>query len=207
MARIKLIWKRARIKNCHKQTQCVINREEGKNINFPAIFNQPSNNKHKTMNTLEHSYSTTESKSDTSEIIRRVPDAKISQLLKLVYYEKKSIKQASKYLKINYNSAKRILKQFRKGKITIEKELEYEERMQSHNNIGLSCYEKMENRKAPCTIDGFLSEFQVAHTKLFLLTREINENQNTLRSLISCAYFIMSMRNKQKINLHNVERE
>jgi molybdenum-dependent DNA-binding transcriptional regulator ModE len=51
---------------------------------------------------------------------RKISDDKMVSLLKLVFYERKSIKQSSNYLKINYNSAKRIIKNFRRNKIALD---------------------------------------------------------------------------------------
>lgn len=53
---------------------------------------------------------------------KKLSKDKIISLLKLVYYEKKSIKQSARYLSINYNTAKRIIKQFRKNKLNLENE-------------------------------------------------------------------------------------
>jgi len=52
-------------------------------------------------------------------------------LLKLVYYERKSIKQASNYLHIKYNTAKRIIKKFRRNQINLDKSDLEEERDRS----------------------------------------------------------------------------
>jgi hypothetical protein len=68
------------------------------------------------MNRKESTFSTTGSSSENKEELRTKSEQSLA-LLKLVYRERKSIKQSARYLKINYNSAKRIVKNFRKGRI------------------------------------------------------------------------------------------
>jgi hypothetical protein len=68
------------------------------------------------MNRIESTFSTTGSVSETKEEMKLTEEKSLA-LLKLVYYERKSIKQSAKYLKINYNSAKRVVKNFRRGRL------------------------------------------------------------------------------------------
>jgi hypothetical protein len=68
------------------------------------------------MKTRENTSTTSLTDNDCNE----VNDVKIMTLYKLVYHEKKSIKQASHYLKIKYNTAKRIIKKLRKNQISVD---------------------------------------------------------------------------------------
>jgi len=76
----------------------------------------------------ENTFSTTGSVNENSnghsesEEEIKVSNEKMLALLKLVYYERKSIKQSSRHLKINYNSAKRIIKNFRRNRISLDGE-------------------------------------------------------------------------------------
>ena len=73
------------------------------------------------MNKIENFTSTFESESICDE---KVSDEKMLNLLKLVYYDRKSIKQSAKYLKLDYNTSKKIIKNFRKNKIRLEEKYE-----------------------------------------------------------------------------------
>ena len=75
------------------------------------------------MNHEEISVSTLGSNSTFSEQKNENNTKIMSTLVKLVYKDKKSIKQASKYLNINYNMAKKIIKNFRKNQLTFSDEL------------------------------------------------------------------------------------
>lgn len=70
-----------------------------------------------TISTLGSNSTFTEPKEETN-----LQNKTISTLLKLVYKDKKSIKQASKYLNINYNCAKKIVKNFRKNQLPFNEE-------------------------------------------------------------------------------------
>lgn len=132
---------------------------------------------------------------------KKVSEEKMLELLKLVYYERKSIKQCASYLKINYNSAKKVIKNFRKNKITIDtKEDEYEKLI-----CGLKPENKEESlRKRPINVtksmpivqapsaqtpeNTFFSqlmlEIQNVGDQLKSLSNEVVQNQDTLRNLI-----------------------
>lgn len=71
------------------------------------------------MNKEESTTMSSPRKEDFTNSEKRVTDQKMVELLKLVHYERKSIKQASNYLKINYNSAKRIIRNFRLNKLQL----------------------------------------------------------------------------------------
>jgi hypothetical protein len=164
------------------------------------------------MKALDNTLSTTECLSETSEKQKKVPDEKVVSLLKFVYYERKSIKQAAKYLDINYNSAKRILKQFRRGQISIEIENEtgtedFMNGLKSYKNSkakeikgisvkkGVATTEKVNkvNKAIPAvnensTFVNTIKEFQILSGQLHNLHSEIIQNQNALQYLINCTY-------------------
>jgi molybdenum-dependent DNA-binding transcriptional regulator ModE len=79
------------------------------------------------MKTLEQSTTTTLSDSESNHVSHK----KMVTLLKLVYNERKSIKQASNYLHLKYNTAKRIIKKFRRNQISLDKTDAEEERDRS----------------------------------------------------------------------------
>jgi hypothetical protein len=148
------------------------------------------------MNRKESTFSTTGSSSENKEELRIKSDKSIA-LLKLVYQERKSIKQSAKYLKINYNSAKRIVKNFRKGRIPSgESDFgklidELKERKDSNQNQDPG--DTKSPLYTPC--EDHSKKFSEVQKKILIynhhlerLNYEIRQNQMTLIFLTNLAY-------------------
>lgn len=130
------------------------------------------------MKMIETTYSTTESSSDYSVEDRKISNETKLSLLKFVYYERKSIKQAANYLKINYNTAKRILKHFRNNKVVLD----------------LGEKQKLQKELAPIVkpidptqqiLANLVKEITQVGSQLMSLNQEIKCNQNTLSFLVN----------------------
>ena len=123
------------------------------------------------MNKRENSTSTFESESICNE---KVSDEKMLNLLKLVYYERKSIKQSAKYLKLDYNTSKKIIKNFRKNKIRLEEK--YEDQLENLIN-GVKNQEEKKNEHKD------RQETEVY--KIEIMTKEISKMDNIVQNLNS----------------------
>lgn len=126
----------------------------------------------------------------------KIPNEKLLALLKFVYYERKSIKQASNYLGINYNSAKRIIKNFRKKKIPLSL-LQKRERSNSESSANMNSSMTSEEMQSPITQNTFspqdylVSEIKKMTNQIQFLNQEINNNHNTLNFLASYTQSLM----------------
>jgi hypothetical protein len=133
------------------------------------------------MNKKENCTSTFESESLCEE---KVSDEKMLNLLKLVYYERKSIKQSAKYLKLDYNTSKKIIKNFRKNKIRLEEK--YEDQLENLvNRIRKSKEEKIEENEEFLKIQNLSEEISKMDSILKNLNSEIVCNQRVLSNLVN----------------------
>ncbi len=136
------------------------------------------------MNKKESTFSTTGSCSEVREDMK-ISEDKTLALLKLVYYERKSIKQSAKYLKINYNSGKRIVKNFRRGRLPIAEKSE-----SSYEPLIKGLKEKPVQREvSPDSVCQKL-QFQIRNysTHLMSLNSEIQQNQMAMMFLTNYAF-------------------
>ena len=134
----------------------------------------------------------------------KVPNNKMVALLKLVYYERKSIKQSSKYLKINYNAAKRIIKNFRRNRISLddENESKYEslidelrsQKKEKENEKEIDKFSTINTNKADMMTSLIMNQVKQFDQQLRNLNDEINNNQSTLMYLMNCYKYIMLQR-------------
>jgi hypothetical protein len=136
----------------------------------------------------------------------KMSEEKLLALLKLVHHERKSIKQCSKYLSINYNSAKRIVKNYRKNKLCFNKKKLDSEKIETKikeyaianpkdkNFASLSEKSSIDNEKL---IFEYLStQINFFGCQLIMINKEIKQNQNILEYL-----FFQTLQEKQsKIN-------
>jgi transposase len=120
------------------------------------------------MKTNDNTSSTTQDHDTNAPIT----NDKIVTLLKLVYYENKSIKQASNYLSIKYNTAKRIIKKFRKNKIELDTKATEKQSKEEE-------YKKSES----VVIKKLLSQINHYTNTLKHLNLEIYNNKRTLAVL------------------------
>jgi hypothetical protein len=120
----------------------------------------------------ENASSTNESSSVCNE---KIADDKILDLLKLVYYERKSIKQSARFLKLDYNQSKKIVKKFRQKKLGIEIEEEI-----------LDSLSKKQIEKVSGEID-------LIYNKLSSLNKEIEKDHKTLSVLIKSMYLLSNL--------------
>lgn len=155
------------------------------------------------MKVIENTSSTHESMSDLIED-KKVSNEKMVALLKFVYYERKSIKQAATYLSLNYNSAKRIIKKFRKNKIVLDNV------KSGYEKLALDLKPKYEQKPIvqqpvieqvkPVVVantntntgngtgdvfGSMMTEISQLGTQLFTLNQEIVQNQQALQFLVS----------------------
>ncbi len=157
------------------------------------------------MNKLENTFSTTESCGELA-IDTYISDEKTLELLKLVYQEKKSIKQSSKYLGINYNTAKRLIKNFRKNKIDLG-----HKSMNSYLNIVEEISNKSLNNKSALQqdqantnknqklFDVMMTQIKQYDIQLRMLNYEIKNNQMMMFYLTNCAnHMIEAMKPSQQ---------
>jgi DNA anti-recombination protein RmuC len=144
------------------------------------------------MNKKENCTSTFESESLCEE---KVSDEKMLNLLKLVYYERKSIKQSAKYLKLDYNTSKKIIKNFRKNKIRLEEK--YEDQLENLiNGIKKSKEELTENKEENENqefqkIKNLSEEISKMDSLLKNLNSEIMSNQKVLSKLVNSTFCAM----------------
>jgi molybdenum-dependent DNA-binding transcriptional regulator ModE len=122
------------------------------------------------MKTLEHSTTTTLTDSESSPVTNK----KMVALLKLVYYERKSIKQASNYLHIKYNTAKRIIKKFRRNQISLDKS-----ELEDHHEERSKCAASSER----VVISKLLSEISCLSSTLKQLNNDIACNKRIIAVL------------------------
>lgn len=61
-----------------------------------------------------------------SEYTLPVSDEKVLSFLKLIFYERKNIKQAAKYYNIKYITAKKLVRQFQHNRLVVEKKYQPE---------------------------------------------------------------------------------
>jgi len=140
------------------------------------------------MNKRENSTSTFESESICNE---KVSDEKMLNLLKLVYYERKSIKQSAKYLKLDYNTSKKIIKNFRKNKIRLEEK--YEDQLENlingaKNHGEIKNEEKERQETEVYRIQIMTNEISKMNNMIQNLNSEIVSNQKVLANLISSTF-------------------
>jgi transposase len=143
------------------------------------------------MNKHENTLSTTES-GDELRMEPKITDEKTLALLKLVYQDKKSIKQSSKYLNINYNTAKRLIKNFRKNKVNLG-----HKNMDGYLNLVEDLEVKsfkspyQEERKNINKEQGFfgvvMTQIKQCDIQLKILNDEIKNNQMMMFYLTNCA--------------------
>jgi hypothetical protein len=143
------------------------------------------------MNKHENTLSTTESGDDV-RMEPKITDEKTLALLKLVYQDKKSIKQSSKYLNINYNTAKRLFKNFRKNKVNLG-----HKNMDGYLNLVEDLEVKsfkspyQEERKNINKEQGFfgvvMTQIKQCDIQLKILNDEIKNNQMMMFYLTNCA--------------------
>jgi len=146
------------------------------------------------MNKKDNTFSTTGSVSEGREEAK-VTDEKMLTLLKLVYYERKSIKQSSKYLKINYNSAKRIVKNFRKKKIVIE-DPEKLENLVDDLKMKPEPPKKANQIKVQDLITNQIRQFD---SQILTLNEEIRQNQLMMVYLTNFAQGVLNLVGKRYI--------
>lgn len=142
------------------------------------------------MKMFENTSSTTESLHDYTSEDRKVSNTSMVALLKFVYYERKSIKQAANYLKINYNTAKRIIKRFRHNKIVLDSNDEKcNKLMKDLSPPSLVCPKIVQKPVKPVDqnnfIAGLMKEISQVGNQLISLNQEIKQNQNTLHFLVN----------------------
>ena len=112
-------------------------------------------------------------------------------LLKLVYYERKSIKQSAKYLKLDYNTSKKIIKNFRKNKIRLEEK--YEDQLENlingaKNHGEIKNEEKERQETEVYRIQIMTNEISKMNNMIQNLNSEIVSNQKVLANLISSTF-------------------
>lgn len=128
---------------------------------------------------------------------RKVTNQQTIELLKFVYYERKSIKQAANHLRINYNTAKRILKKFRNRKDVLNEEkkdgnnspfsstkliksLRSSSTTVSHTLKGSNHNEGLEELEDINSLAALMGELRQVGSQLINLNQEIKQNQQTL---------------------------
>jgi transposase len=101
------------------------------------------------------------------------------RLLKLVHFERKTTKQAANYLKIDYSTAKKILRKFRKNKIRVE---DYEGK---HTKLlkNLQKQERIENKEEN-QLSGVLEQLNTLSYQMSNLITDINQNQLTINFFV-----------------------
>ena len=132
--------------------------------------------------------------------IKKLSESRIIELLKLIVYERKSIKKSSEYLNINYISAKRLVKKFEKNKLRFcdkRLKIEFIEMREYVNKIRLN-HQKIQDQEyqhfimrrfkytRPSEETEALST-KMNEVKLMIqnLNKEISENQQLINYLIS----------------------
>jgi hypothetical protein len=133
------------------------------------------------MNRQDNTFSTNES-GIKSKQENKLTDQMTLALLKLVYYERKSIKQSSNYLNINYNTAKRIIKNFRRNKINLESG-----NIDKYNNLiddlNSSSSRMEHNSSSPKKLNENKKEHNFTENLGDNLLKQIKYNQAHLKSL------------------------
>ena len=143
------------------------------------------------------------SEGNNSEIKRVSRDTMIA-LLKLVYFEKKTIKQAANFLKVDYNTAKRILRKFKRNTLNLN---EFEGKFsklardlapksKSVSQISLTANIETKNKlevnedvKDVNLFNTVFNEIKNLNNQLSNLSQDIQRSQNTLFLLMnSCSY-------------------
>lgn len=140
-------------------------------------------------------------------------------LLKLIFYEKKNIKQAAKYLNINYSIAKKIVRQFQKKRMCLEKEYndEYNQlrrhvdgNTKKHFIIQSNNYDTFIRKKE--SITGMDEKINEVAMLIKELSNEILQNQrlligfyNEITSTVtnSTAYFALNYNHKDHRQINN----
>lgn len=140
----------------------------------------------------------------------KISDDKVISLLNLVYYQRKSIRQTSKYLKINYNSAKRIVKNFRKNKLYMNKKkidqntfMTYLIKHNSDENK-LATFHKENPLTEEATFNNLTSQIKAMSNQLISTHDEIKQNQKTLRFLLEYTNRIIEYTSKNTPTIPNI---
>lgn len=148
--------------------------------------------------------STWTSLGQSPQFSNKISDQNSIDLLKLIIYEKKNIKQSAKYLDINYPTAKKIVRQFQKKRMNLEKKYkeEYNElrrhvdgNTKNHFIIQSNNYDNFIKKTSN------VNDLDEKINKIALLVKELsNEIMQNQRLLLD---FYKMMTNNSSINNYN----
>lgn len=134
---------------------------------------------------MYESSSSTSGSASFNEGEKRVSRDSMLAFVKLVYYEGKTLKQAANAMKIDYVSARRILKKFRNNTINVD---DYDSRCKTlikdltpkESEIK---YEKVVDTDA--ALKGMIEQMTLISNQLLSLTNQVRANQGCLNEFAS----------------------